>query len=280
MAVPTSPFPTILNFRDIGQSINGLQTAVFEDRSSLVLVYQIKTIIDLRSKTEHIQQRKKYDAQVCHLGAGLGSAGLAAPTKIPGIRYREINLNGSSYERTLLKRLRYTSLAKLIALMAVGRRTEAIFILGSEVIQPRGLLGQAKDSIDSSVMELKQILEILAEAENYPVLFHCTSGKDRTGLIAFTLLLILDIPLDVISADYLASEGELVAEKEARIQELSTIGLSADFAGCSPDWVVNVHKHVTETYGSLHKYLDWIGFGEALRSKIKLNLLEDTKAKS
>ncbi|KAL8656653.1 MAG: hypothetical protein Q9210_000085 [Variospora velana] len=139
--------------------------------------------------------------------------------------------------------------------MAVGRRTEAIFILGSEVIQPRGLLGQAKDSIDSSVMELKQILEILAEAENYPVLFHCTSGKDRTGLIAFMLLLILDIPLDVISADYLASEGELIAEKEAKIQELSTIGL-------------------------VHEYLDWIGFGEALRSKIKINLLEDTEAKS
>ncbi|KAL9057517.1 MAG: hypothetical protein Q9206_002307 [Seirophora lacunosa] len=199
--------------------------------------------------------------------------------KIPDIRYREINLNGSSYERALLKRLRYTSLAKLIALMAMGRRTEAIFILGSEIIQPRGLLGQAKDAIDSSVRELKQILEILAEAENHPVLFHCTSGKDRTGLVAFMLLLILDIPLDAISADYQASESELVTEKETRIQELRVMGLSADFADCSPNWVVDVHKHIIETYGSVPGYLDCIGFDESLRSKVKSNLLENMTAK-
>ncbi|KAL8962859.1 MAG: hypothetical protein Q9193_000800 [Seirophora villosa] len=233
MAFPTSPFPTILNFRDIGMSINGLQTAA----------------------TEHIQQRKQYDAQVFHpRGADLDSAGFIAPMKIPDIR-------------------------KLIALMAMGRRTEAIFILGSEIIQPRGLLGQAKDAIDSSVRELKQILEILAEAENHPVLFHCTSGKDRTGLVAFMLLLILDIPLDAISADYQASESELVTEKETRIQELRVMGLSADFADCSPNWVVDVHKHIIETYGSVPGYLDCIGFDESLRSKVKSNLLENKTAK-
>ncbi|KAI4263113.1 MAG: hypothetical protein L6R42_001722, partial [Xanthoria sp. 1 TBL-2021] len=90
-----------------------------------------------------------------------------APLKIPNVCYHDISLNGSSYERMLLKRL-----SKLIALLAVGRRTEAIAILGREVIQPRGLVGQATDVIDSSAAELKQIFQVLADAQ-YPIFFHC-----------------------------------------------------------------------------------------------------------
>ena len=160
--------------------------------------------------------------------------------------------------------------------MAVGRRTEAISILGKEVIQPGGLVGQAIDSIDSSGYELKQVFQVLADGENYPVFFHCTSGKDRTGLVAFLLLLILGVPLNVISVDYMASEGELVSERDFRIQELSVMGLSDEFVDCPPNWVVAVHDHIKQTYG-VARYLDRIGVDEALQHKIKLNLLKDPK---
>lgn len=85
----------------------------------------------------------------------------------------------------------------------MGRRAEAISILGKEVIQPQGLVGQAKDTIDSSGHELKEVFEILADSGCYPVFFHCTSGKDRTGLVTLLLLLLLEIPLDAISVDYM-----------------------------------------------------------------------------
>lgn len=164
--------------------------------------------------------------------------------------------------------------------MAMGRRTEAIAVLGKEVIQPRGLVGQAIDSIDSSGYELKQVLGVLAEAGDYPVYFHCTQGKDRTGLVACLLLLILEIPLDVISVDYLASQEELAPERESRIQELRAMGLSDDFADCSPSWVMDIHGHITETYGSVSGYFDRIGVDEALRDKIRSNMLENPTADS
>merc|ERR550532_1680526 len=41
----------------------------------------------------------------------------------------------------------------------------------------------------------------------FPVLFHCTHGRDRTGTVILALLLIMDIPLDKIKQDFLRTEG-------------------------------------------------------------------------
>lgn len=43
---------------------------------------------------------------------------------------------------------------------------------------------------------------------DFPVFTHCTSGKDRTGVIIAALLTLLDIPQDIIIEEYLLSEGE------------------------------------------------------------------------
>ncbi len=46
----------------------------------------------------------------------------------------------------------------------------------------------------------------------YPILIHCTSGKDRTGVVVSALLKILEVPDKVIIEEYLLSEGEVKAE--------------------------------------------------------------------
>lgn len=45
-------------------------------------------------------------------------------------------------------------------------------------------------------------LEVIAEASNRPVAFHCSAGKDRTGVLAATLLTLLGVPEDAIAHDY------------------------------------------------------------------------------
>ena len=47
------------------------------------------------------------------------------------------------------------------------------------------------------------------DVERFPVLFHCTSGKDRTGVAVAALLAVLGIDRDVIVQEYLWSEGEV-----------------------------------------------------------------------
>ena len=41
----------------------------------------------------------------------------------------------------------------------------------------------------------------------YPVLIHCLSGKDRTGIVVAALLLIAGVPQAIIVQEYLLSEG-------------------------------------------------------------------------
>ena len=53
--------------------------------------------------------------------------------------------------------------------------------------------------------QLKKILKILMSKRDGCILFHCTFGKDRTGLISFLLLHILHASIDDIKKDYLYS---------------------------------------------------------------------------
>ncbi|MET8572826.1 tyrosine-protein phosphatase [Streptomyces sp. NPDC004783] len=52
--------------------------------------------------------------------------------------------------------------------------------------------------------EIRRALELVTEAAraDEPLVFHCTSGKDRTGLLAALVLSLLDVPAPVIAEDY------------------------------------------------------------------------------
>ena len=50
------------------------------------------------------------------------------------------------------------------------------------------------------------------DVKKFPVLFHCTSGKDRTGVVVASLLLALGIDRDLIVQEYLLSDGGVKAE--------------------------------------------------------------------
>ena len=57
---------------------------------------------------------------------------------------------------------------------------------------------------------LNQIIAIFQEETTaFPVLIHCLSGKDRTGIVVASLLLILEIEREVIIEEYLLSDGEV-----------------------------------------------------------------------
>ena len=290
--VPSSPLPTILNFRDLGQTVNILSgyplfregliyrsarpdDASSTDRSRLTSVYNIKNVIDLRSTTEHIDQAKKRTVDGNLRASVIVSKNdqkAVTAVKIPGINYHEVNLNGGAFARALLWKLRWSSLAKLMALMALGYRTEAIAILGREVMAPRGLVGLGKDTLDHGSSELLRIFSVLADSANYPVLIHCTQGKDRTGLVVMLLLLLLGVSQSVVSADYRASTRELQVELEARIKEIRAVGLGEEFAGCPENFVDEMVRHINDSYGGLGEYLKKIGVDMEMQTRILKNL--------
>jgi protein-tyrosine phosphatase len=56
--------------------------------------------------------------------------------------------------------------------------------------------------LEEAAREFGTALTHAADPANHPMLFHCTAGKDRTGLMAMLLLGALGVPNDEIARDY------------------------------------------------------------------------------
>lgn len=200
-------FQTLLNFRDVATTINTHlhrpllrearlyrsarpDEATPADRARLHTHYGLRTVIDLRSKTEHAKAAQKREATrqpglatspatkdhpvtTVHVPApdpdstvGMATTSNAqlaaggAEYLIPGVTYREIRVTGKGFERHMLSQLSWWSFLRLVFLYAIGQRMAAIAVLGREVMTPRGLLGLGCDTLDASGPEIAAGLDI------------------------------------------------------------------------------------------------------------------------
>ncbi|WP_328315860.1 tyrosine-protein phosphatase [Streptomyces sp. NBC_00388] len=55
--------------------------------------------------------------------------------------------------------------------------------------------------------QFARVLASVADGKGLPLLFHCTSGKDRTGWMSYVLLRAAGVPARTAEADYLLSNG-------------------------------------------------------------------------
>lgn len=285
-------FDALLNFRDVATIVNksgmsSLQSGKLyrsarpdatspSDRGKVTGTYGIKTIIDLRSKTEHIEAAQKYSKSAQAAKPGIvpsSNEQVVQPLKLPSVKYAEINLNGKGFERHLVWQLSYGNLARLIGNMLFGYRLEGISILGKNVLLTRGLVGLAKDTLQHSGPEIKEVFDVLATPESWPVLVHCTQGKDRTGLIVLLVLLLCAVDTKSITQDYRLSETELAPEFEERMKEISSIGLDESFARCPADFVPSMIEFIDNTYGGIDQYLNKIGVTEEQKEVIRKQLM-------
>lgn len=82
-----------------------------------------------------------------------------------------------------------------------------------EVLQNRFLRGDAiifmqdtyEDILLNQADKYRQFFDLLADEDNYPVLFHCSMGKDQTGVAAYFLLRALGVATELSEDDYMLS---------------------------------------------------------------------------
>jgi protein-tyrosine phosphatase len=65
-------------------------------------------------------------------------------------------------------------------------------------------------SLSSAKTAYHEFFTSLADQNKLPALFHCTTGKDRTGWGAAALLMLLDVPKETIMKDYLRSNDYIL----------------------------------------------------------------------
>ena len=62
------------------------------------------------------------------------------------------------------------------------------------------------------------VFDKIFDADNHPVLFHCTAGKDRTGFVAAAILKFLGVDDETVFADYLLTNELLGKRTEERLK--------------------------------------------------------------
>lgn len=103
------------------------------------------------------------------------------------------------------------------SLDGLALRTERLPLLDEQVTSPgemTDLLTRYRSYLTGAGDSIVRVLELLADEATHPVVFHCTTGKDRTGVVAAIVLSCLGVAPEVIAADYGASArdpGELLA---------------------------------------------------------------------
>ena len=126
---------------------------------------------------------------------------------------------------------------------------------------------------------LVDALEIIAEGENHPVVFHCTAGKDRTGVLAAMVLTAIGIVDDDVVEDYTLS-ASLMNEIRVRI---TSDPETAQAVKDQPEyqWEASAESMAVflsllrREYGSAHGYLRAHGADSSLVDRLKAALLSN-----
>ncbi|MET9468088.1 tyrosine-protein phosphatase [Streptomyces sp. NPDC006544] len=115
----------------------------------------------------------------------------------------------------------------------------------------------------------------IADGRQGPLLFHCTSGKDRTGWMSYVLLRALAVPEDTAARDYLASNtfrGPYDAQVRAGLKQsgrMQNPDLLIPLQEVRPDYLAAATAQLEADFGGFYGYLTE-GFGLDVKTLAKL----------
>ena len=132
--------------------------------------------------------------------------------------------------------------------------------------------------IDERGDMVKTILESVSQHGALPAVFHCTAGKDRTGVLSAILLGIAGVPRESIVEDYALSArflyGTSVVPPDGSGENASPPFEEYQLKWCPPDAMGLTLDHLDTKYGGIHNYVRDIGVDNATVSKIREALVE------
>lgn len=113
--------------------------------------------------------------------------------------------------------------------------------------------------------QFRHVLDILIQNEDC-ALFHCTAGRDRTGIVAMLLLTMAGVPEDVIITDYVATNDNMspdLIKNEKIMEALGGDVIPEGAFEALPDTMLTLIGHMKKVYGSVVGYLKDIGITDA-----------------
>lgn len=125
-----------------------------------------------------------------------------------------------------------------------------------------------------------RLFELLSDPSNYPVLVHCTAGKDRTGVTTALLLSVLGTERSIIEADFLMTNREVerqmnFIEKGPGLPSGMSREAFAYAAGVREDAMSVFLQGLDDQYGGPLDFLRSIGINDEMQQSMRDKLLTD-----
>jgi protein-tyrosine phosphatase len=135
-------------------------------------------------------------------------------------------------------------------------------------VDPAVVADRYRTMLDAAAENVAEVLAVLSDPSAYPALFHCSAGKDRTGVIAAVLLGVLGVADDTIVADYALSATAMHRlvdyYKAAHPDSVELLErLAPAMVAAHPETMRALIAGVRRDFGSFDGYAESIGVGTA-----------------
>ena len=198
--------PTVPNLRDVG----GYKT---RDGATVArgLVYRSDTFNPMSAedikKLERLGLKNDYDLRTT-------SEVKAKPDQMPtGVDYQLLNVLADAKSAAPAELEALLHEPKKANVVLGGGRIEALFIEGYREFV----------SLPSARHSYRTLFRV-ADTQKAPAVFHCTTGKDRTGWAAAALLTLLGVPKETVMADFMRSNENTIPQFQRAIDGFAAAG--------------------------------------------------------
>ncbi len=114
--------------------------------------------------------------------------------------------------------------------------------------------------LPSALAAFRRLFSDLGEAKRRPVLFHCTTGKDRTGWAAAVLLMLLGVGDDDVMREYLLTNVALLPSLDHVFDQFRQAGgdpeLLRPVLGVEPAYLESALDEMRLRFGSVEGYFE------------------------
>jgi protein-tyrosine phosphatase len=155
---------------------------------------------------------------------------------------------------------------------------QPIFEAGRLPDDPWDLTALYIAALDHCAAAFAAATRLLAEACG-AALFHCTAGKDRTGMLAALLLEAVGVPRAAVIEDYALTHERIGPLRERLLADAEARGIArTDFArllGAEPGILMPALEHLDARYGGALAYLHGSGVEDATIARLRERLVGD-----
>jgi len=138
-------------------------------------------------------------------------------------------------------------------------------------------------TLSSACSSYHRLFSDLTSAEHRPALFHCTTGKDRTGWAAAAMLMLLGVPDDLVMKEYLLTNTQLLPAEKSNIDRFKAEGgdpeLLRPVVGVAPEYLNAALEQMRKDYGTIEGYFsDGLKLDENVQATLREVFIEPSGA--